>query len=294
MSITGQPVSVRSESGPASGLRLIGFREGAQTVVGGLDADGQVVPIADVESFWADPCAAMAEVRPETGRRPVEGLDLVAPVRPAARVLCIGLNYRDHVAEGPFEVPEHPAVFARWTASLNVSGGSVVAPAGEPGLDWEGELVAVVGKPLRDADEREALAGVFGYAPFNDMTARRAQRRTSQWTLGKNVDGSGILGPITPAAELGDPADGWSIRTLVNDEVMQNATTADLIFPVGTVLASISTVFELRPGDLLATGTPNGVGYARTPPVFLQPGDQVSVEIEHLGTAQARVLAPGS
>ncbi|MBB2910657.1 2-keto-4-pentenoate hydratase/2-oxohepta-3-ene-1,7-dioic acid hydratase in catechol pathway [Streptosporangium becharense] len=295
MSVSGHPARTDRRSGgyPAAGVRVVGYREDGRTMAGGLTPGGEVVPIADVEAFWNDPEAAMASMPGSGGTaRPVEALELVPPVRPAARVLCVGLNYRDHAAEGPFEVPDHPAIFARWTASLNVSGGTVAVPPGEPGLDWEGELLAVVGRRLHRADEETALAGVFGYAPFNDITARRAQRRSTQWTLGKNVDGSGVLGPITPAAGVGDPAAGWSLRTLVNGEVMQEGSTADMIFSVGAVLSAISAVFTLQPGDLLATGTPKGVGYARTPAVFLQPGDRVDVEIEHLGTAWARVV-PG-
>jgi 2-keto-4-pentenoate hydratase/2-oxohepta-3-ene-1,7-dioic acid hydratase in catechol pathway len=220
---------------------------------------------------------------------------LVPPVPPDARVLCVGLNYLDHVAEGSHRdqpLPDHPTVFARWTRSLAVDGAEVALPPDGEGLDWEGEVVAWVGRPLAAAGPDEALAAVVGYSTFNDLTARRAQRRTSQWTLGKNVEGSGPLGPMVPAAEVGDLRDGLRLRTRVNGETVQDASTSRMIFPVGTALAHISRSVTLRPGDLLATGTPAGVGSARTPPWLLQPGDTVEVEVERLGTLRTTIVAP--
>jgi 2-keto-4-pentenoate hydratase/2-oxohepta-3-ene-1,7-dioic acid hydratase in catechol pathway len=208
-------------------------------------------------------------------------------VLPGARVICIGLNYLKHVAEGSYAgsgIPEYPTLFARWTASLTVGGQPIPVPANEPGLDWEGEVVAYVGQTLVDADPDEALAAVVGYSTFNDVTSRTAQKLTSQWILGKNGDRSGPLGPLVPAAEVGDLRDGLNVQTRVNGAVVQQGRTDEMVYTVGDTLSLISRTFTLRPGDLLATGTPSGVGYSRTPPWLLQPGDVVEVEVEKLGT----------
>ena len=215
------------------------------------------------------------------------------PVLPGARVFCIGLNYLKHVAEGTFAtegVPPHPTLFARWTASLTVGGAAVPVPSTEDGLDWEGEVVAWVGAALVDATPDEALAAVVGYSAFNDLTSRRAQKLTSQWILGKNGDRSGPLGPLVPAGEVGDLRDGLRVQTRVNGEVVQDGRTDEMVYTVGDTLALISHTTTLRPGDLLATGTPSGVGYARTPPWLLQPGDVVEVEVERLGVLRNPVV----
>ena len=217
---------------------------------------------------------------------PVDDLELVPPVLPGARVICIGLNYLKHVAEGSYAgegVPEFLTLFARWPASLTVHGAEVPVPANEDGLDWEGEVGAWVGSTLVDASPDEALEAVVGYSTFNDLTSRRAQKLTSQWILGKNGDRSGPLGPMVPAAEVGDLRDGLEVLTRVNGEVVQQGSTKEMVHTVGDTLSLIPQTFTLHPGDLLATGTPSGVGYSRTPPWLLHPGDVVEVEVEKLG-----------
>ena len=174
-----------------------------------------------------------------------------------------------------------------------MSGTPAPVPANEPGLEWEGEVAAVVGRRLTDVDERTALAGVLGYAAFNDLTARTAQKLTAQWTLGKNADRSGPMGPLITPDEAGSPADGWRVRTRVNGETVQDGNTRDMIFGVGDLLSRISRTVTLEPGDVLATGTPEGVGYVRTPPWLLTPGDVVEVEVEHLGVLRTPI-APSS
>ncbi|WP_309055722.1 fumarylacetoacetate hydrolase family protein [Streptomyces sp.] len=268
-------------------MRVVGFRrQGTATEVGCLSPDGhEVTVLAGLEEFWSDPRGHLAR-GPGEPAVAVSAGELVPPVLPDARVICVGLNYLEHVAEGSFrdrELPAHPTLFARWTQSLTVDGAEVPVPSGEDGLDWEGEIVAWVGAPLVDASPQEALAAVVGYSAFNDLTSRRAQKLTSQWILGKNGDRSGPLGPLVPAAEVGDLRDGLRLRTYVNGEVVQDGSTADMVYGVGDTLAHISRTLTLRPGDLLATGTPSGVGYARTPPWLLQPGDTVEVEVERIG-----------
>ncbi len=162
----------------------------------------------------------------------------------------------------------------------------VPVPSNEEGPDWEGEVDVWVGAPLVGASPEEALAAVVGCSAFNDLTSRRAQKLTSQWILGRNGDRSGPLGPLVPATEVGDLKQGLRLRTRVNGETMQDATTDQMIYAVGDTLSLISHTLTLRPGDLLATGTPAGVGYSRTPPRLPQPGDTVEVEVERLGAVR--------
>ncbi|GIH93227.1 fumarylacetoacetate hydrolase family protein [Planobispora siamensis] len=275
-------------------MRLIGMvtggDRGRRQVTVGVVTDGAVTPLAEVTDFYADLPHWLEEARAAgRGAVPLAEVELAPPVPPSARVLCIGLNYRAHAAEGGFRPPEHPTVFGRWTASLSVTGTPVPVPANEPGLDWEGEVAAIVGARLADAGESEAEAGVLGYAVFNDLTARTAQKLTTQWTLGKNADLSGPIGPIVTADEAGSLADGLRLVTRVNGEVMQDGDTRDMIFTVPELLSRISATMTLHPGDVIATGTPEGVGYVRTPPRLLTPGDVVEVEVERLGLLRTPV-----
>ncbi len=270
-------------------MKLIGYRTAEGCGIGRLDGESKLVPLGRLEQFWADPDQA---VRQTTGQvLDVGELTLRPPVSAGARVLCVGLNYPEHVAEGTFQRPSHPAVFGRWTRSLTVSGHPAPVPNGEEGLDWEGELMAVVGRELKNVSTETALTGVFGYAAFNDLTARRTQHRTTQWTVGKNADHSGPMSEIVTAAEVGDPAAGLRIVTRVNGEIVQDGTTADMIFSVGQILAYLSQTMTLHPGDLVVTGTPNGVGYARRPPRLLHPGDEVTVDIDRVGTVRTPIVA---
>ncbi|MET9214626.1 MULTISPECIES: fumarylacetoacetate hydrolase family protein [unclassified Nocardia] len=188
-------------------------------------------------------------------------------------------------------MPEYPTIFGRWTASLSVDTDPVAVPAGELGLDWEGEVAAYLGDEFAGGGADAARAAVLGYSTFNDLTARRAQKLTSQWTLGKNVDRSGPLGPLITADEVGDLREGLRIRTRVNGAVMQDASTADMIFDVGQLVSFLGGVFTLAPGDVIATGTPEGVGYTRKPPRLLGGGDVVEVEVDRLGVLRTPVVA---
>lgn len=276
-------------------MKLIGYARADGTRWVG-DRDGETIrPIAPLDEFWADARGAIERARAAdaTERIRVDEVRLVPPVLPGARVLCIGLNYLKHVQEGSFRdepLPEHPTIFARWTQSLSADGDPVPVPAGERGVDWEGEIAAFVGETLVDATPEEALAAVIGYAPFNDLTSRIAQKITSQWILGKNGDNSGPLGAITPADEVGDLRDGLRVVTRVNGEIVQDGNSEQMVYTVGDTLAHISRTMTLRPGDVLATGTPSGVGYARDPEWLLQPGDTVEVEVERVGTVRTPVV----
>ena len=290
---TNSCLSARTSGTRSRHMRIVGIRrDGGDVEVAALSDDGtEVAPLAPLARFWADPAAALAG--PTGAPAAVADVQLVPPVLAGARVICIGLNYLKHVAEGSFagsELPEHPTLFARWTSSLTVDGAEVPVPSNEDGLDWEGEVMAWIGAPLVDASPEEALAAVLGYSTFNDLTSRRAQKLTSQWILGKNGDRSGPVGPMVPAAEVGDLRDGLRVRTRVNGETVQDGCTDEMVYTVGDTLSLVSHTFSVRPGDLLATGTPAGVGYGRTPPWLLQPGDEVEVEVDRLGVLRNRIV----
>jgi 2,4-didehydro-3-deoxy-L-rhamnonate hydrolase len=264
-------------------VRYIGIRDRRDVVVGRLFDDGTVARLAPAAEFYADLDHWTQRSATATGDELRSEIVEAPAVPPGARVLCVGLNYRAHAAETGQEPPRYPSIFGRWTASLVPGGTPVPVPAGEHGLDWEVELAAVVGRPLIDAEPDTALAGVFGYAVFNDLSARRHQNHTPQWTVGKNADRTGPISPVIAASAVGDPGVGWRLQTRVNGETMQDSTTADMIFSVGEVLSYLSSVMTLNPGDVLATGTPQGVGFARKPPRYLGPGDTVEVEIDGIG-----------
>jgi 2,4-didehydro-3-deoxy-L-rhamnonate hydrolase len=275
-------------------MKLVGVRQGRRVSVA-VQIEQAVTVIADVDDFYADLPRHLGEARRvAAGDTPVSSVELAPPVPASARVLCVGLNYRAHAAEGRFAVPEHPVIFGRWTASLTVSGTPAPVNANERGLDWEGEVAAIVGARLTAVDPEHARTAVMGYAVFNDLTSRRAQKLTQQWTLGKNGDRSGPMGPIVTADEVGDLADGLRLLTRVNDTIVQAGNTRDMVFTVGDLLSRISQTLTLNPGDVLATGTPEGVGYVRTPPWYLQPGDVVEVEVERLGSIRTPVVDSSS
>ncbi len=283
-------------------MRYLAYEDGGERVMGVLAASG-VVPVMEVDAFYSDVAAAIEASRRvaeqaarEAGPpgsaagRPLAELRQVPPVPLGARVLCLGLNYRSHVEEAAQEVPEAPTVFVRLPSTLACDGETVRIPAADRKLDWEGELAVVVGSPLDGASEEEAARSVFAYTCFDDLSARGLQLATSQWTLGKNVDGTGPMGPVLVGAEeVADPY-ALHIETRVNDSVMQSATTGDMIFRIPEVLAYISGAMRLRPGDVLVTGTPEGVGYTRDPPVYLLPGDTVEVEIEGIGVLRNQIV----
>jgi 2,4-didehydro-3-deoxy-L-rhamnonate hydrolase len=274
-------------------VKFVGMRQSSLTVIGRLFADDTVAEVAEAADFYADLQGWLTQAAAlPGGRRYRREIDEVPAVPASARVLCVGLNYRKHAEEAGLSIPEHPAFFGRWTVSLVTDGTPVPVPPSEPGLDWEVELAAVVGQPLAGVDADRALAGVFGYAAFNDLSARRHQMHSRLWTLGKNADRSGPFSAVVTADEVGDPRAGLRLGTRVNGETVQDASTVDMIFPVGELLSYLSEVMTLNPGDVIATGTPQGVGFTREPPRYLLPGDTVEVEIERVGAVSNRIVRP--
>ncbi len=213
----------------------------------------------------------------------VSEVTLLAPVPRPGKVICIGLNYRAHALEGGNPLPDYPAVFLRGASSLADPGGELIYPEISDKFDWEAELAVVIGKTATRVGAA-ALDHVAGYACFNDGSVRDYQRKSTQWTMGKNFDRTGGFGPelVTPD-ELPPGASGLRIVSRLNGEIMQDGSTGDLIFDVATLVSTLSEAMTLEPGDVIATGTPAGVGYARTPPVFMRPGDRIEIEIEGVG-----------
>ena len=209
---------------------------------------------------------------------------LLPPVPKPPKILCVGLNYDDHLAESGLQKPVYPEIFGRFATSLIAHQQAIRRPRESTMLDYEAELAVVIGKPGRRIPRDRALDHVAGYSPFNDATIRDFQLRTPQWTMGKNFDATGAFGPwlVTPDA-VPPGAHGLRIQGRLNGQVMQDARTDQLIFSVAALIEMISVAMSLEPGDVIITGTPGGVGAARKPPVFMRPGDVFEVEIEGIG-----------
>ena len=215
---------------------------------------------------------------------PLSALTLLPVVPAPGKIICLGVNYVDHAKEGGNTVADYPALFLRCNTSLLAHGAPLQVPRISSQLDFEAELALVVGKRARFVSEAEALQHVFGYACFNDATLRDYQRRTTQWTIGKNFDASGAFGPsLVTADELPPGCVGLHIESRLNGQVMQSATTSDMVFGVVRTLSLLSQALTLEPGDVVVMGTPAGVGYARTPPVWMKAGDTIEVQIEGIG-----------
>jgi 2-keto-4-pentenoate hydratase/2-oxohepta-3-ene-1,7-dioic acid hydratase in catechol pathway len=210
-----------------------------------------------------------------------------------SKIIAVGLNYHDHASESKMEVPKRPLLFAKWPNGLVGDGEPIRLPPISNEVDYEAELGVVIGGTVNaPVPVEHALELVAGYICANDVSARDVQFSDGQWTRGKSFDTFCPVGPaLVPASEIPDPQ-SLRIRCLLNDEVMQDGTTGDMIFSVAEVIAYISEGITLEPGDLILTGTPPGVGFARVPPVYLRPGDSVSVEIEGVGTLTNPVVGP--
>ncbi|WP_420402364.1 fumarylacetoacetate hydrolase family protein [Nisaea sp.] len=224
----------------------------------------------------------------------IGSIEYCVPIADPPKVLCVGRNYAAHAKEGGAEPPSYPDIFMRSRLSLIPHNAPIIRPKLSGNLDYECELLIVIGKTAHNVTEEQALDCVAGYSIFNDATLRDYQRRTTQWTIGKNFDGTGPIGPevVTPD-ELPAGCVGLQIQTRLNGEVMQNANTSDMIFPVAKTISLLSQTMTLEPGDLIATGTPEGVGYARKPPVWMRDGDVVEIEVEGIGVLRNPIAEEG-
>lgn len=285
-------------------MRFVTFQKDASARLGVLTGD----EIADLSGLAGAPASlfdllqaggdAVASVKPlveKAPRLPLSGASLLPVIPRPGKIICLGLNYAEHAAEGGREKPDYPNFFMRSATTLIGQGASIPRPRVSDQLDFEAELAAIIGRRVpRHVAKTEVLSYVAGYACFNDVSVRDYQRRTPQWTIGKNFDGTGPFGPaFVTADELPQGARGLKIESRLNGKVMQSANTRDMIFPVDETIMLLSQCMTLEPGDVLVMGTPAGVGFARTPPVWMKAGDTIEVEIEGVGLLSNPVVNEG-
>ena len=263
--------------GQAVAIRGAGFASVAEVIAGGAEALDRV-------ARWLQ--------RPPASALP-DMLDvrLLAPIPRPGKIICIGLNYRDHAEEGKMTIPDVPTVFAKFSNSIVGPGAPIVLPKNSAKPDYEAEFVVVIGRRGRHIPEERWRDYVFGYSMLNDVSARDFQMATSQWTMGKTFDTFAPFGPeVVTADEVADPHN-LGISLTLNGEVLQNSNTRNMIFKTPQLIAFLSSVMTLEPGDIVSTGTPAGVGFARKPPRWLKPGDQTTVRVEGLGELTNPVVA---
>ena len=285
-------------------MRLISFRKNGYSGPGILCGSG-VFPLRDVG--FED---ALSFIRAATQERervhklvsnaspreviPLENVRITAPIPRPPKILCIGLNYRDHAVESKMEVPSVPTVFAKYGNAVIGPGEPIVVPSVTQKPDYEAEFAVVIGKRCKHVSRSEWQDCVFGYTIVNDVSARDVQLATSQWTMGKSFDTFAPIGPhIVTADEVPDPH-ALDIRLSISGEILQHSNTRELIFNVPTLIEYLSSMLTLEPGDIISTGTPAGVGLGRTPPRWLRPGEEVVIEIEKIGTLRNPVVAEQS
>lgn len=255
-------------------------------------ADEKSFP-GSLEAIVAGGPAKLAEVDATLAKGAALAVDTVKFLPPftTGKIICVGLNYVDHSKESGYELPEYPTIFARFASSLVGHKQPIVRPTVSTMLDYEGEMVAVIGKGGRAISKESALDHVSGYSIFNDASIRDYQRKTPQWTVGKNFDKTGGFGPyFVSADELPKGAAGLKLTTRLNDQIVQEASTSDLVFDVASLVSLLSIAMTLEPGDLLVTGTPSGVGMARKPPLWMKAGDVCTVEIDKIGILENHIV----
>lgn len=276
-------------------MRLATLRTAGATVAVRIDGDTAVtIPgVADVGALLADPAWRTVAAAADGPRREVPGIadrDW-APVIPApGKIVCVGLNYRTHILEMGRELPEHPTLFAKYPEALVGPYDDIVLPAvAADAVDWEAELAVVIGATVRRVDEDAARAAIAGYSVINDVTMRDYQYRSPEWFQGKTFEGTAPFGPVLVTDD--DFALGGLLRGTVDGETVQETPTDDLVFGPAALVSYISQIFTLRPGDVIATGTPGGVGHARTPRRYLAPGDVLATSVEGIGELRNRIVA---
>lgn len=270
-------------------MKLISFLDGDRASYGVLRGD-EVVDVGKRLGgrypTLRSALSAMDEVRAladATADASLGGVTLLPPITDPGRIVCVGLNYRSHIEETGRDTPSHPILFTRYEDSHVAHGQPMIRPKASQNYDFEGELAFIVGKPGRHVSREDALSHIAGYSCYNDGSVRDFQRHTSQFTPGKNFWHSGAFGPwLVTADELPDPTT-MTLKTRLNGELVQDAVTSDLLFDIPDLIEYMSKVWPLQVGDVVATGTTGGVGAARTPPLWMKPGDQIEVDISGVG-----------
>ncbi len=274
-------------------MRLVTFEESGTARAGALVEGGSRVVdleagdmLALLESGDAGLAAAKAKADAAAASFALADVRLLAPVPRPPKITCVGLNYRDHAIEGGNPIPDHPVLFSKYPISVIGPGDTIRLPKASTKVDYEGEFTIVIGKRARHVAKEDALDVIAGYTVMNDVSARDWQKRTSQWMVGKAFDTFAPMGPaLVTKDEVADPH-ALSIRTWVNGELRQDSNTRELIFGVGDLIAEISQIWTLEPGDVILTGTPSGVGAYWDPPKLLKAGDEVKIEVEGVGVLE--------
>lgn len=276
-------------------MKFICYEMDGETRAGRLSDDGLVTQVLGHQD-----CAGLAQAQAEGGLAfadapdgPLAELKILSPVLRPEKVIALGRNYAAHAKEGGAEVPDYPMLFNKTATSLLAPGGTIVIPAISNQIDYEAELAIVIGRRGKNIAESDAMHHVLGFTCANDISARDLQTRTGQFASGKMLDTFCPLGPVLVTPDELEPFGGVQnlrIQTRLNGETMQDSTTANMIFSVAFTVHYISQLTTLLPGDVILTGTPAGVGKARTPPVFLKSGDEICVEIEGIGMLENRVV----
>jgi len=272
-------------------MRLITFQYQDDVFTGVLrDENIYPLPWSDLKHTAAAGMVAVEQAAAAAQPLPLVDVRLMAPIRHPGKIIAIGLNYMDHCLEQNLTPPERPTIFAKFPTAINHPGGEIRwHPALTQAVDYEAELAVVIGKKAYGVVYENAYDYVLGYTCLNDVTARDLQRDDKQWVRGKSLDTFCPMGPmIVTTDEIPDPQQ-LAIRCWVNGELRQDSHTSQLIYNVPALIAICSAAFTLEPGDVITTGTPGGVGVFRKPPIFLQPGDRIEVEIEHIGRLQNTV-----
>jgi 2-keto-4-pentenoate hydratase/2-oxohepta-3-ene-1,7-dioic acid hydratase in catechol pathway len=281
-------------------MRLVSFDAGDGTRAGMLEDDRVVDAWAALgephrgslrELIAAERVDDLRATLGNTGTpaHPRSAVTLLAPIPDPDKIVCIGLNYGKHAAEGGMDVPDSPTIFGKYRNALAAPGATVQLPANSRKVDYEAEVAFVVGRRAKDVAESEALAHLAGYTLLNDLSARDLQFATPQWMSGKVFDGSAPCGPALVTPDEAGPHDGIEIRLTLNGEQMQGASTAELIFSVPRLISHLSQLMTLEPGDIVSTGTPDGVGSVRQPRVWLADGDEIVIESPTLGRLETRI-----
>ncbi len=280
--VTFRGATARAEAGVLVGDRVIGLAGAGFNNMLSVLASGREGR-AKIENFVHNP--------PADSTFPLSSVQLLAPVPRPPKLICVGLNYRDHAAEARQEIPKIPTIFAKFSNVVIGPGQPIVLPKNSRKPDYEAEFAFVIGTGGRHIPSYEWQEHVFGYTVFNDVSARDFQMATSQWMMGKTFDTFAPMGPwLVSADEIADPH-ALDISLRIGDETLQHSNTRELIFKIPELVAYLSSVVTLEPGDVVATGTPAGVGFARTPPRYLQPGEEVIVSIEGIGELRNPVVA---
>jgi acylpyruvate hydrolase len=289
-------------------MNLVTFRSGAERARIGVLTERGIVDLRAAEPTLPATMRALLDAGPDAldaarraaggpGARHVvarDGVTLLPPVPDPGKIICIGLNYRDHAAEVKLELPEHVTVFAKWPNTLIGDGAPIVIPRLSHRVDYEAELAVVIGTRAKNVPEERAFDVVAGYTNFNDVSVRDYQMRTSQWTLGKVFDTHGPCGPALVTRDAVPDPGNLRIRCIIGEETLQDSNTAQMVFSVPRLIAELSAVMTLEPGDIIATGTPAGVGTSRKPRRWILPGERVRVEIEGLGVLENPAVAEAS